>query len=102
MTKHLILFGFSGFDAPRVSELTTTVATLEDPAIVLMQDAIIGSHTVEPYHDLLSKSTPIYVLKEDLEARGFATDKIAAGMTPVTYLELVDLIDAAEKVISWL
>ncbi len=101
MTKHLILFGFSGFDAPSVSELTTTVATLEDSAIVLMQDAVIGSHTSEPYQNLLTSNTPLYVLKEDLEARGFA-NTLVSGMTLVSYLELVDLIDSAEKVISWL
>ena len=101
MTKHLILFGFSGFNAPRVSELTTTLAALEDPAIVLMQDAVIGCHTSEPYQNLLA-NTHIYVLKEDFEARGFATDTLASGMTLISYLELVDLIDSAEKVISWL
>ena len=102
MTKHLILFGFSGFDAPRVSELTTTLAKLEDPAIVLMQDAVIGCHTPEPYQALRSLNTPIYVLKEDYEARGFAVESLMGGMTHVSYLDLVDLINSAEKVISWL
>jgi len=102
MTKHLILFGSSGFDVPKVSELTTTLANLEDSAIVLMQDAVIGSHTSEPYQNLRSMNIPIYVLKEDYEARGFAINNLASGMTQVSYLGLVDLIDSAEKVISWL
>ncbi|MCS7139138.1 MAG: sulfurtransferase complex subunit TusB [Candidatus Nezhaarchaeota archaeon] len=68
--------------------------------VLLLSDAVIAlvSKSLKPRLKVLrSRGSIIYALKEDLEARGITSD-IA---TPVSYSEVVDLIEAHEKVSSW-
>ena len=54
------------------------------------------------FDEIDSGKKRVATLKEDYEARGFAVGSLAGGMNLVSYLELIDLINSAEKVISWL
>ena len=44
----------------------------------------------------------VSVLGPDLAARGIAEDKLAVGITVVDYTGFVDLVEANDKVQSWL
>jgi tRNA 2-thiouridine synthesizing protein B len=42
------------------------------------------------------------VLGPDLDARGISADKLADGLSVVDYAGFVDLVEAKDKVQSWL
>ena len=114
MAKNLILFGHSGFDLSNYQNLTKIAYNTVDCIIVLMEDGINGvvkSSTIqntdatsdfEPYKDILEKNIPLYCVVEDLEARGFEASQIKAGINQLTYLELIDLIETSNRIISLL
>ena len=105
MVQNLVLFGFSGYDTKQVKALSTMLGNLEGLEIVLMQDGVIGSTASAdsgPFSELLSKKITLFSLSEDLQARGMDVTKLVNGITEISYADLVDKIDAAKKLISWL
>jgi sulfur relay protein TusB/DsrH len=51
---------------------------------------------------ILDKSAAFYVLKEDLETRGFTTDNIDSRVKPLTYDDVVDLIFNDYEKLIWI
>ena len=111
MVKNLMLYGQSGFLSCYTQNLTEFMQGLEDSAVVLMEDGVngimkpVGTEMTEghaPYHKLIQKNIPIYCLLEDVESRGGTTDNLISGIKAITYADLIDHIDGADRVISWL
>jgi sulfur relay protein TusB/DsrH len=65
-----------------------THAESDDVSILLIQDAVL--------EDGLGLNAKIYALLDDVEKRGVETQA-----STVTYTEVVDLIVACDRVISW-
>ena len=53
-----------------------------------------------PYSDLLNKNIPLYCVIEDLEARSYESSNLKENIKPISYLDLIDLIETSEQVIS--
>jgi len=103
MAKNLILFGHSGFDLSNYMSLTKIAYNTVDCIVVLMEDGVNGlTKSSEPYNDILEKNIPLYCVVEDLEARGFEKSQLKSGINHLTYLELINLIETSNRVISLL
>ena len=111
MVKNLMLYGQSGFKSCYTQNLAEFITGMEDCSVVLMEDGVngvmkpIGAEMTEghaPYHKLIQMNIPIFCLMDDFEARGGNSEKMIAGIQSITYSELIDKIDTAERVISWL
>ncbi|WP_371806332.1 DsrH/TusB family sulfur relay protein [Candidatus Lokiarchaeum ossiferum] len=111
MVKNLMLYGQSGYDSNSTQNLAEFVTGLEECAVILMEDGVnglmkpIGAEMTKenaPYHNLIQQNIPIFYLLEDVEARGGISENVIASIQSITYSELIDKIDAAERVISWL
>ncbi len=51
---------------------------------------------------LLDKKAKFYVLSEDLQSRGFASEEVDKKVSIVTYSELVDLMMGEYEKLAWL
>lgn len=105
MVKNLVLYGFSGFYHCQRNRLQSVISGLEDIAVVLMEDAVIGTAKTEkngPYSSLKDEKITLYCLLEDLNARGIDQNNLETGINPISYSMLIDLIENSEKLISWL
>lgn len=104
-TENLVLYGFSGYDENQRKRLNDIIINLDNPRIVLLEDAVIGSLDVgdkRPYSELLASKIPIYCVKEDLQARGMDYNKLVKEIKSINYSELIDLIEGAKRLLSWL
>ena len=114
MAKNLILFGHSGFDLSNYQNLTKIAYNSTDCVVVLMEDGVNGvmkssnfqnenaTSNFKPYKEIIEKNIPLYCVVEDLEARGFELTQLKSGIKPLSYLELIDLIETSNRVISLL
>ena len=114
MAKNLILFGHSGFDLSNYNSLTKIAYNSTDCVIVLMEDGVNGvikssnfqnenaASDFKPYKEILEKNIPLYCVVEDLEARGFEQSQLKSGINPLSYIELIDLLETSDRVISLL
>lgn len=114
MAKNLILFGHSGFDLTNYKSLTKISYNSADSVVVLLEDGVNGViktsniqnenavSDFEPYKEIFEKNIPLYCVIEDFEARGFELSQLKTGIKPLSYLELIDLIETSDRVISLL
>lgn len=68
--------------------------------ILLLSDSVVALYSRElipKLHALKEKNVKVYALKEDLEARGLEA-RIAI---PITYRDVISLIEDHEKVFTW-
>lgn len=103
MAKNLILYSFSGYNEAQRKQIEHIAPKLEDSALVLLEDAVIGSTQKDtPYRILLDAKVPIYCVTEDLEARGSTTKQLDSRITILSYSGLIDLIAQSTRIISWM
>jgi tRNA 2-thiouridine synthesizing protein B len=104
------LFGFS---ARTTTQLENLLPILEKQiqkqnriGIILIHDGVIGITTKGkiPKHveDLLDLNLAIYAMIPDLKARGIALDYLPEKVKPIEYHDLIDILDEAPKIISWM
>ena len=74
--------------------------------MVFIHDGVINSskkgkipNSVKTLMDL---SITLYTMIPDLKARGISVENVNDGIKPIDYEELVDIIDATPKIISWM
>ena len=74
--------------------------------LIFIHDGVINAtskgKTPESVNELLGLNIALYTLIPDLKARGIALDHIHQKVVPIEYDQLVDIIDATPKVISWM
>lgn len=109
MVKNLILSGTSGFNCSYLTELLEFTQNLEDHAIVLMENGVLGAQissgenqNTSPFQRLFEKEVKLYCLLEDFNARSYKTIDLDTRIQGITYKELIDLIDSSNRIISWL
>ena len=70
-------------------------------ALLLIEDAVYGAVKAGKASAMLDGHT-VSVLGPDLAARGISEDKLADGVSVVDYAGFVELVEANDKVQSWL
>lgn len=74
-------------------------------SVLLIEDAVIAAVANTAVAEQLSaaaKKMSLYVLKPDLEARGFGESSLLAEFKLVDYAGFVELVAQHERVNSWL
>lgn len=79
----------------KIGTIPSALIELLDFAFQLKNGGIITS--IEP-----SDRLHIYVLKEDLEARGFNAIELIPRLELINYSKLVDILDESKKIVSWM
>jgi sulfur relay protein TusB/DsrH len=80
--------------SPDTQEFKTALTIAKDSDLCLIHDAVYL--TMEENAPVTGK---VYALKDDLSLRGI-TEPGLKGLKIIDYLEMVDLIDQAEKVVG--
>lgn len=110
MEKILYLFGYSINNYAALIKILNIVRLQKeldtDISFVFMQDGVIGltkeSKKADYLLSLLDLNISFYVLLPDLKARGINPDKILNHITKIEYENLVDLLVANKRIVSWL
>lgn len=89
----------SPYDRPSLE--TATGYMTDGDALLLIEDGVLAAVKAGKAASQL-KGRNVSVLGPDLDARGIARDKLADGVTVVDYAGFVDLVEANDKVQSWL
>ena len=80
---------------------TATAYMQGDDSLLLIEDAIYAAIKAGKASAMLAGKN-VSVLGPDLAARGIAEDKLVEGINIVDYAGFVDLVEANDKVQSWL
>ena len=84
------------------SNLNTATSIMKDgDTLLLIEDGVYGAVKAGKAASLLKGHT-VSVLGPDLAARGIGEDKLADGVKVVDYGDFVDMVEASDKVQSWL
>ncbi|MEE9342184.1 MAG: sulfurtransferase complex subunit TusB [Gammaproteobacteria bacterium] len=84
------------------SSLATATGMMKDSdTLLLIEDGVLGAIKAGTSASLLS-GHKVSVLGPDLAARGISADKLADNVDIVDYAGFVDLVEANDKVQSWL
>ena len=84
------------------NSMDTAVSYMVDgDTLLLIEDAVYGVIKGGAAASKLEGCT-VMVLAADIAARGIAEDKLIDGVSLVDYAGFVDLVEANEKVQSWL
>jgi sulfur relay protein TusB/DsrH len=105
LSKYLVLYGLDPSQIDPLRELEIIISPLQDVSIILLEDAVIGAINYPNKNQiskLLANNIGIWALKEDVLARGIGLNNITPGIKLLDYSELVDQIERADKLISWL
>ncbi|MFW9821932.1 MAG: sulfurtransferase complex subunit TusB [Candidatus Thorarchaeota archaeon] len=104
------LFGFSGLTGNHLRRLLPLLKSQikKDTklGLVLIQDGVIGISTKgkipKQVEELLNLDITVFAMKPDIKARGLAPEHTHEKIKTIEYADLIDVIDAASKVISWM
>ena len=110
MVNMLYLFGFSermGNHLENLIPLLKSQLTKGSKiGLIFIHDGVINSSKKGKIPNsvkvLLDLSISLYTMIPDLKARGISLENINNGIKPIDYEELVDIIDATPKIISWM
>lgn len=78
---------------------------LPGSALLLIEDGVYGAVENTAVSQLLASrlgQLKVYVLNEDLQARGIGSERLIAGITPVDYPGFVELVAQCHATQSWL
>ena len=106
----IYLFGFSPRYGNELNRLLPIIRShLEkgrSMGMILIHDGVIGASSkgkvTASVEQLGNLNIKLYVMKPDLKARGILPEHIHENIKPIDYTELVDLLDNAGKIISWM
>ncbi|MHA1147282.1 MAG: sulfurtransferase complex subunit TusB [Promethearchaeota archaeon] len=106
----LYLFGFSPFQGTQLKNLIEIIKlqVLSDIKIslVLLHDGVIGAsqkgRTPEFLKHLLKLPIQFKALLPDLKARGINASELLQEIEGIEYKDLVDLLVANQKIVSWM
>jgi sulfur relay protein TusB/DsrH len=106
----LYLFGYSGLTGNQLERLLpilkSQIKKNTKLGLVLIHDGVIGITTKgkipRDMEELLSLDVAVFAMKSDMMARGIAPEYIHDKIKSIEYDDMIDLIDATPKVISWM
>ena len=104
------LFGFSGLTGNQLQILLPILKSQLKKntklGLVLIHDGVIGITTkgkiTNQMEELLSLDVAVFAMKADMKARGIAPEYIHDKIKSIEYDDLIDVIDATPKIISWM
>jgi sulfur relay protein TusB/DsrH len=104
------LFGFSGLTGSHLRRLLpilkSQIQKKDKLGLVLIHDGVIGISTrgriPKKVEELLSLDVAVFAMKPDLKARGISPESIHNKIKLIEYDDLIDVIDATPKLISWM
>jgi sulfur relay protein TusB/DsrH len=104
------LFGFSGLTGNQLRRLLpilkSQIKKNTKLGLVLIQDGVIGISTKgkipKQMEELLSLDVAVFAMKPDIKARGLVSELVHEKIETIEYDDLIDVIDATPKVISWM
>ncbi len=104
------LFGFSGLTGIQLQRLLpilkSQVKNNTKLGLVLIHDGVIGITTKgkipKEMEELLNLDIAVLAMRSDMKARGIAPEYIHDKIKSIEYDDLIDVIDATPKVISWM
>jgi sulfur relay protein TusB/DsrH len=106
----IYLFGYSermGKHLERlVPLLKAQIAKGSRIGLIFIHDGVINSSSrgkiLDSVKQLFNSEIELYTLIPDLKARGISLDHVHETIKPIEYDELIDIIDATPKLISWM
>ena len=104
------LFGFSGLTGSHLRRLLpilkSQIRKNNKLGLVLIHDGVIGISTKgripKKVEELLSLDVKVLTMSQDLKARGISPENIHNKIKMIEYDDLIDVIDATPKLISWM
>ena len=106
----LYLFGYSermGKNLERLIPLLKSQKSKEAKiGLIFIHDGVINTSSKgkipDSVKELIDLNVNLFTMIPDLKARGISIEHIIDRIKPIDYGELVDLIDATPKLISWM
>ena len=106
----IYLFGFSGLTGNQLQRLIPILKSQIKKntrlGLVLIHDGVIGITTKgkipKQMEELLSLDVAVFAMRSDMRARGIAPEYVHDKIRFIEYDDLIDVIDATPKVISWM
>jgi len=106
----LYLFGFSERTGNHLERLLPLLKVQIQKGIavglVFIHDGVIGLNTnaliPKPVEELLNANITLKAMVPDMKARGIPVEGLHDKVKPIEYDELVELLDNAQKIISWM
>ncbi|MFX0007984.1 MAG: DsrH/TusB family sulfur relay protein [Promethearchaeota archaeon] len=113
MTENLdviYLFGFSGLTGNQLKILLPIIKSQiknnTKLGLVLIQDGVIGimkkGKIPSQMEELLELGITVFAMRSDMKARGISPEYIHDKIRSIEYDDLIDVIDATPKIISWM
>ncbi|MFW9970570.1 MAG: DsrH/TusB family sulfur metabolism protein [Candidatus Odinarchaeota archaeon] len=104
------LFGFSSNTGTYLERLLPILKAQKTKnskiGIVLLHNGVIGITTKgkipKQMEDLIDLNIPLFAMVPDLKARGITLDYVSEKIRPIEYDDLIDILDATPKIISWM
>ena len=106
----IYLFGFSGLTGNHLRRLLpilkSQIKKNTKLGLVLIHDGVIGISTKgkipKQMEELLDLDVTVFAMKSDIIARGIAPEFVHNNIKSIEYDDLIDVIDATPKIISWM
>ncbi len=106
----IYLFGYSGMTGNQLQRVLPIVKSQIKKntklGLVLIHDGVIGitkkGKIPKEMEELLSLEVEVFAMKSDMKARGIAPEYVHDKIKSIEYDDLIDIIDATPKVISWM
>lgn len=106
----IYLFGFSGLTGNQLKTLLPIIKSQiknnTKLGLVLIQDGVIGimkkGKIPSQMKELLELGITVFAMRSDMKARGITPEYIHDKIRSIEYDDLIDVIDATPKVISWM
>ena len=99
MVENLILFG-KPLNNNNIEKLKHLSQSFSDYKIVFLEDAVNSVIISDELHENgISRFSYLY---EDLKARGFEISTFQETIEKTTYLELIDLLEESNRIVSML
>jgi len=106
----LYLFGYSPRTGKELERLLAIVEQHQESGLqvgmVLIHDGVVVASSIgkqpEEVKRLRELSIGLHVMIPDLQARGLSLDHLEENIQGINYEELVELLDNAQKIISWM
>ena len=104
------LFGYSGMTSNQLERLLpilkSQIKKSTKLGLVLIHDGVIGITTKgkipKEMEELLNIAVKVFAMKSDMKARGISPENVHGKIKSIEYDDLIDVIEATPKVISWM
>jgi tRNA 2-thiouridine synthesizing protein B len=76
----------------------SSILLIEDGVVAALKDTVMS----DELEQAINRGINLYVLEEDLQARGLPQERIMSKIQSVTYSGFVELVTSTDRVQNWL